>query len=150
MTLTVIHERYPYRYVDSGILENGFPDYRIQKYNEVSGRYKDMYLCDNGDQLETAMEDFEYTKWLDPADVPCYNQSKQKKHSKIMAAKGTAAKSASGASMSKYDVEVEARLVALEAAVEELKSHTHSGGSDERVDKIIAHMAKKEDIGDIF
>ena len=67
-----------------------------------------------------------------------------------MAAKGTAAKSASGASMSKYDVEVEARLVALEAAVEELKSHTHSGGSDERGDKIIAHMAKKEDIGDIF
>ena len=64
--------------------------------------------------------------------------------------KRTAAKSASGASMSKYDVEVEARLVALEAAVEELKSHTHSGGSDERVDKIIAHMAKKEDIGDIF
>ena len=44
-----------------------------------------------------------------------------------MAAKGTAAKSASGASMSKYDVEVEARLVALEAAVKELKSHTHSG-----------------------
>ena len=35
-------------------------------------------------------------------------------------------------------------------AGEELKSHTHSGGSDERVDKIIAHMAKKEDIGDIF
>ena len=34
MTLTVIHERYPYRYVDVGILENGFPDYRIQKYNE--------------------------------------------------------------------------------------------------------------------
>ena len=67
-----------------------------------------------------------------------------------MAAKGTAAKSASGASMSKYDVEVEKRLVALEAAVAELKSRTHSGGSDERGDKIIAHMAKKEDIGDIF
>ena len=31
-----------------------------------------------------------------------------------MSAKGTAAKSASGASMSKYDVEVEARLQALE------------------------------------
>ena len=76
MTLTVIHERYPYRYVDVGILENGFPDYRIQKYNENTGRYKDMYLCDNGDQLETAMEDFEYTKWLDPADVPCYNRTK--------------------------------------------------------------------------
>ena len=32
-----------------------------------------------------------------------------------MATKGTAAKSASGAAMSKYDVEVEARLKALEA-----------------------------------
>ena len=32
-----------------------------------------------------------------------------------MSTKGTAAKSASGASMSKYDVEVEARLQALEA-----------------------------------
>ena len=34
-----------------------------------------------------------------------------------MAAKGSAAKSASGASMSKYDVEVEGRLQALEAKV---------------------------------
>ena len=72
-----------------------------------------------------------------------------------MAAKGTAAKSASGASMSKYDVEVEKRLVALEAAVAELKEHSHpdcttTTGTDDRVDKIIAHMAKKEDIGDIF
>ena len=39
-----------------------------------------------------------------------------------MAARGSAAKSASGAAMSKYDVEVEARLRALEAKVEELKS----------------------------
>mgnify|MGYP001487162919 FL=1 len=69
-----------------------------------------------------------------------------------MAAKGTASKSANGYSMSKYDVEVEKRLQALEAAVAELKEHSHgtSGGTDERVDKIIAHMAKKEDIGDIF
>ena len=37
-----------------------------------------------------------------------------------MATQGTAAKSASGASMSKYDVEVEGRLQALEA-----KAHTH-------------------------
>ena len=35
-------------------------------------------------------------------------------------AKGTASKSSSGASMSKYDVEVEARLQALEKAVVEL------------------------------
>ena len=68
-----------------------------------------------------------------------------------MAAKGTANKSSSGASMSKYDVEVEARLIALEAAVAELKEPSHpdcstTTGSDERVDKIIAHMAKKENI----
>jgi|TARA_R100001509_G_C4696867_1_gene158718 uncharacterized protein YceH (UPF0502 family) len=37
-----------------------------------------------------------------------------------MAAKGSAAKSSSGAAMSKYDVEVEARLQALEARVEDL------------------------------
>ncbi len=43
-------------------------DYRIQKYNEYTDRYRDMYLCDNGMQLETAIEDFEYTKWLDPSD----------------------------------------------------------------------------------
>ena len=54
------------------LLENGQPDYRIQKYNQYTGRYKDMYLCDNYMQFETAMNDFEYTKWLDPAGVPCY------------------------------------------------------------------------------
>ena len=41
---------------------------------------------------------------------------------------GTAGKSASGASMSKYDVEVEGRLQALEVAVKELQSHSHDGG----------------------
>jgi len=39
-----------------------------------------------------------------------------------MAAKGTAAKSVNGASMSQYDVEVEARLKALEAAVAALQA----------------------------
>ena len=52
-------------------LENGHPDYRIQKWNNHNG-YKDMYLCDNYMQFKTAIEDFEYTKWLDPAGVPCY------------------------------------------------------------------------------
>ncbi len=52
-----------------------------------------------------------------------------------MAFKGTAGKSASGASMSKYDVEVEARLQALEKAVAECKAscaanaHTHTSDS---------------------
>ena len=30
-----------------------------------------MYLCDNSIQFDYALEDFEYTKWLDPAGVPC-------------------------------------------------------------------------------
>ena len=45
-----------------------------------------------------------------------------------MAAKGKASVSSTGASMSKYDVEVEARLQAVEKAVKELQGHTHSGG----------------------
>ena len=40
----------------------------------------------------------------------------------IMATQGKAAKSSSGAAMSKYDVEVEARLKALEAKVAALES----------------------------
>ena len=49
-----------------------------------------------------------------------------------MAIKGTAGKSSSGASMSKYDVEVEARLQALEKAVAEIKS----GGAQGDASKI--------------
>ena len=55
-------------------------------------------------------------------------------------AKGKAALSSSGASMSKYDVEVEARLQALEKAIVELGAkcdeRAEGGGSDERVDKM--------------
>ena len=40
--MNVILERFPYRYVECGTLENGFPDYRIQKFNELTQRYKDM------------------------------------------------------------------------------------------------------------
>ena len=40
-------------------------------------------------------------------------------------AKGTAGKSASGAAMSKYDVEVEARLKALEAQAHKAPSTNH-------------------------
>jgi sulfur transfer complex TusBCD TusB component (DsrH family) len=70
---TVLLERFPYRYVQVGTLEiNGMPDYRIQKANEYTKRYSDMYLLDNQMQLLMAMEDIEYTKWLDPDRVPCY------------------------------------------------------------------------------
>ena len=54
-----------------------------------------------------------------------------------MATKGTAGKSASGASMSKYDVEVEGRLQTLEAEiarlqtkVTSLEAHSHEAPCD--------------------
>jgi hypothetical protein len=73
MKTNVLLEQFPYRYVQVGTIElNGKPDYRIQKVDSFTGRYKDMYLLDNQMQLLTAMEDFEYTKWLDPDTVPCY------------------------------------------------------------------------------
>ena len=69
----VLLDRFPYRYVEAGVLEsNGNPDFRIQKMDSMTGRYRDMYLCDNQMQMITAMDDFEYTKWLDPEGVPCY------------------------------------------------------------------------------
>jgi len=61
---------------------------------------------------------------------------------KTMSTKGTSSKSASGASMSKYDVEVEERLKVLEK-----KSHTQcSGGGDSA--RISALEAKYADLLD--
>jgi len=59
-----------------------------------------------------------------------------------MAFKGTANKSASGASMSKYDVEVEARLKALEAQAHPDRCNDNTGGGDvaaleAKLDKVI-------------
>ena len=61
-----------------------------------------------------------------------------------MASKGTAAKSASGAAMSKYDVEVEARLQKLEAKMEEVSriiierySPDGSASAEERVEDLV-------------
>ena len=71
--MKVILEKFPYRYIEMDrLLENGHPDYRIQKFNDYTRRYNDMYLLDSATQLDYAMEDFEYTKWLDPDGVPCY------------------------------------------------------------------------------
>ena len=70
-----------------------------------------------------------------------------------MAAKGTAAKAASGASMSKYDVEVEKRLTTIESDINSIElsianiekkivsveNHQHEGGSAED----IAELKKK-------
>ena len=61
-----------------------------------------------------------------------------------MSIKGTAAKSANGASMSKYDVEVEARLQALEAKT---NAPVSTGGDtselEAKVDAIIGALKAK-------
>ena len=56
-----------------------------------------------------------------------------------MAAKGTAAKSASGASMSKYDVEVEKRLQALEAQAHKAPT----GATQKKVNDRLAALEAK-------
>ena len=58
-----------------------------------------------------------------------------------MSTQGKAARSATGAAMSKYDVEVEARLKALEA-----KAHAKcdgGGGEDARVEQLIAALKRE-------
>ena len=69
-------------------------------------------------------------------------------------AKGTAAKSASGASMSKYDVEVEKRLTAIESDIKSIElsivniektnqAHSHDSNSSGDVASEIADLKKK-------
>ena len=54
--MTVILEKFPYRYIEmDNLLENGHPDYRIQKFNEYTQRYRDMYLLDSATQLDYAI-----------------------------------------------------------------------------------------------
>ena len=73
MTYTTILDQYPYRFVHTDKpLENGKLDFRIQKQDYYTKRYRDMYLLDNQMQLDVCLEDPEYTKWLDPEGVPCY------------------------------------------------------------------------------
>lgn len=75
----VLHEREGYRFVEKGILEiNGKPDYRLQKRNEFSGKWYDIYNFDNSLQCTMAMEDIEYAKWLDPDGVYCYRHLREK------------------------------------------------------------------------
>ena len=58
-----------------------------------------------------------------------------------MAFKGKAGKSATGASMSKYDVEVEERLQALEAKSHDNCNHGDGGGGvEEKLDRLIAAL----------
>jgi len=62
---------------------------------------------------------------------------------------GKAAKSASGAAMSKYDVEVEARLQALEKAVAECqecckgRGSSSDGDANARIDDLLERLGRK-------
>jgi hypothetical protein len=63
-----------------------------------------------------------------------------------MAAKGSAAKSASGASMSKYDVEVEKRLQVIEARLAEIDVRFHELTPDSvkaKLEDLIVRLQKK-------
>jgi hypothetical protein len=72
----VILEREGYRFVEKGIIElNGKPDYRMQKQNEYTKHWNDIYLFDNQIQCLIAMEDFNYALWLD--DQPCYREMRR-------------------------------------------------------------------------
>ena len=70
-----------------------------------------------------------------------------------MATRGTAARSASGASMSKYDVEVEKRLKELESEIavlkKKLEEHEHvtsasapAAGVEEKFDTLVGILKK--------
>jgi len=61
-----------------------------------------------------------------------------------MATKGTAAKSANGAAMSKYDVEVEARLNLIEARLAEMEVKIHALTDEpEGLDKVVAALKRE-------
>ena len=78
--MKTILEREGYRFVEAGIIElNGMPDFRLQKQDEYTKRWRDIYLFDNQLQCLTAMEDIEYAKWLDPDGVPCYVKDRVKR-----------------------------------------------------------------------
>ena len=62
--MKILLERFPYRYVEMGTLDNGFPDYRIQKADHYTKRYSDMYLCDMVCNLPLLWRTLNIQKWL--------------------------------------------------------------------------------------
>ena len=70
--MKILLERFPYRYCESDTRDSGW----IEKYNDVTRRYFKMYECDSPRQLATAIDDYQYTLWLDPDGVPCYRQGR--------------------------------------------------------------------------
>ena len=64
-------ERFPFKYMDYGVLPNGCGDFRLLAFNEDTRRYAECYLFDNKEQMMLAIEDIEYAKWLH-GGMPCY------------------------------------------------------------------------------
>ena len=65
--MKILMERYPYRFCEAEGKDRGW----IEKYDTDTKRYRKMYECDSSLQLLTAMEDINYTRWLDPEGVMC-------------------------------------------------------------------------------
>ncbi len=63
-------ERFPYRWCESEDGDRGW----IEKYSRTTLCWSNMYECDSPLQLMTAMEDYNYTLWLDPEHIPCYRK----------------------------------------------------------------------------
>ena len=75
--MKVLIEKFPYRYIETEtLLENGKPDCRMEKFMLDTKRYREIYKFDNQMQMMLAIEDFEYSKWLDSDGVPCYVRDK--------------------------------------------------------------------------
>jgi len=70
--MKVLMERFPYRWCESDDGDRGW----IEKYSRTTLRWSNMYECDSPLQLMTAMEDYQYTLWLDPDRVPCYRKER--------------------------------------------------------------------------
>lgn len=66
--MKVLKENFPYRWCESDNHDSGW----IDKFNTYTKRYIKMYTCDSPLQLVTAMDDIDYTRWLDPEGVACY------------------------------------------------------------------------------
>ena len=74
MKQQVIAERNGYRFVDVGELENGFRDYRLLEHHSFTNRWRETYLFDNAIQMQCAIEDGEYCKWL--TGKPAYGKDR--------------------------------------------------------------------------
>ena len=70
--MKILKESFPYRYCESDSADAGW----IEKFNDHTRRWIKMYECDSSLQLLTAIDDVNYTRWLDPQGVPCYRETR--------------------------------------------------------------------------